>query len=106
MGLYEAELSKQIHLRNKQQKEWETMKKKMGAEKTVSTAREQHLKDDKLEDDRIELEETNKSKSLASSLLKGALARANDEEEDVDVLQKAVDVILNQNGKVHNAAYA
>ena len=31
MGLYEAEISKQIHLRNKQRKEWDAMKNKLHA---------------------------------------------------------------------------
>lgn len=102
MGLYEAELSKQIHLRNKQQKEWEIMKKKMGMARNHDNQKEGLT--DKQEDDRIEMEETSMSKKVAASLASSAasLGDGNCDEDEViaDVIQKAVDLLLNQNGKI------
>ena len=96
MGLYESELSKQIHLRNRQKKEWEMMKKKMALaeEQRKQQALEcQNLRDqEQREADRTELEETQASKNLTSAMVRSSLALES------DTLQKVVEVLQNQNG--------
>ena len=93
MGLYQSELGKQIHLRNKQKREWETMKKNM-EKKKMEEARQQALfEKEQQEHDSFELEETENSKSLSSAMLKSA------RENSDDTLRKAVDLLHNQNGK-------
>ena len=96
MGLYESELSKQIHLRNRQKKEWEMMKKKMALaeEQRKQQAVEcQNLRDqEQREADRTELEETQASKNLTSAMVRSSLALES------DTLQKVVEVLQNQNG--------
>lgn len=97
MGLYESELSKQIHLRNKQRREWENMKKAM---KTNEENKREHfhnkqliLEKEKREENMEELRETEVSKNLCT-----AKVRSTNEEVEF-ILQKIVDVLQNQNGK-------
>lgn len=96
LGLYESELSKQIHLRNKQRKEWDMMKKKMEQEqekKKSKKAEEQQLIDEEeKEEERVEIEETRVSKKLAAAMVRSAA------EEPSNVLEKIVEVLQNQNG--------
>lgn len=96
MGLYESELTKQIHLRNKQKQEWDMMKKKMviaEERKVQERAREQDvLEKEQREEDRIELEETRISKNLCAAMVKTPLASG------AEALQKVVEVLKNQNG--------
>ena len=97
MGLYESELTKQIHLRNKQRKEWEAMKKKMAwtEEQThVKKAQEQQLLDQEhREEERTELEETRASKKVTAAMVETALGG-----NIAESLQKIVEVLQNQNG--------
>lgn len=96
MGLYESEINKQIHLRNRQRREWDMIKKRIASEeeeKRKEKTKEQHLvEQEQREEDRIEIEETRASKNLASSMVRSALAGES------DTLQKVVDVLQNQNG--------
>ena len=98
MGLYESELNKQIHLRNRQKKEWEMMKKKIALaeeQRSQQAAQGQDLLDqEQREADRVELEETQTSKKLTSAMVKSSLAHAS------DTLPKIVEVLQNQNGKL------
>ena len=96
MGLYQSELSKQIFLRNKQKKEWEMMKKniahaeeKKREEKSVEQKR---IEKEQQEEDLLEINETQSSKKLTAAMVKSSL------EKNDDTLQRAVDVIQNQNG--------
>ena len=97
MGLYESELNKQIHLRNRQKKEWDMMKKKIAVaeeQKIQEAAEGQNLIDQEQRDaDRIELEETQTSKKSASEMVRSSLA------QESDSLKKIVEVLQNQNGK-------
>lgn len=97
MGLYESELSKQLHLRNRQKREWESMKKSMDLAKEKEkeeVARQKELfEQQKKDEDRIELQETETSKNLASRMSKSA------HEKSDDTLQRCVEVLQNQNGK-------
>ena len=97
MGLYESELSKQIHLRNKQRREWENMKKAM---KTNEENKREHfhnkqliLEKEQREENMEELRETEVSKNLCTAMVRSA------NEEVEFILQKIVDVLQNQNGK-------
>lgn len=96
MGLYESELTKQIHLRNRQKQEWDMMKKKMeiAEEKRVEDKNQEQdaIDREQREEDRIELEETHISKKLASSMVKSALGNG------ADTMQKMVELLQNQNG--------
>lgn len=96
MGLYESELNKQILLRKRQKREWDSMAKKMAlAEEERQRKRreeEEKLEQERREEDRVELEETRVSKDVCSAMVKSALGR------QADTLQKAVDVLQNQNG--------
>ena len=98
MGLYQSELTKQIYLRNKQKKEWEMMKKKMAVAEDRSrekkTGEEERMQRDKHEEDLEELQETRASKKLVSDMVKSAL------EKNADSLQRAVEVLQNQNGEL------
>ena len=99
MGLYESELNKQIHLRNKQRKEWDVMNKKMEADmekkKTEISQQQRLLEQDKRDEDRVEIRETNKSKNLVATMVQSA---HDEEEDDDDTLLKAVEVLQDQNG--------
>lgn len=96
MGLYELELSKQLHLRNRQKREWEMLKKKMIAakeeEEQENSRRNVLIEAKKKEEDRNELAETEVSKNLASAMVRSA------RETKDDTLQKAVELLQNQNG--------
>ena len=100
MGLYQSELSRQIHLRNKQKREWELMKKKIDLEndkKKKNLSHQQELfEQEQRQGDREELEETEASKKLASAMLRSASGQDNYEE----TLSKAVDLLHNQNGNL------
>lgn len=98
MGLYESELSKQILLRNRQRKEWEMMKKKceirqQQKQKESSELEQQQLQEKEAEN-RTEIAETDASKKLTNAML----ASARDKKDDT--LQKAVEVLHNQNGNL------
>lgn len=97
LGLYESELNKQIHLRNKQRKEWDMMKKRMEHDeekKMAQITKERELVEEEAkEEERIEIEETRVSKKLTSAMVRSAL------EEPAQALNKIVDVLQNQNGK-------
>lgn len=101
MGLYESELNKQIHLRNKQKQEWDMMKKKLvlaEEQRKEKAYQDQQLIDqEQREEDRIEIEETRLSKNLVSEMVKSALG------EQSSTLHKVVDVLQNQNGKSEDA---
>lgn len=95
MGLYESEISKQIHLRNKQKREWDIMKEKLLAsppKRLMSEELEKQLEEQKRQQDSQELEETHSSKKLAAAMIRSARGGMD------DTLQRAVDVINNQNG--------
>lgn len=100
MGIYESELSKQIHLRNRQKREWELMKKKLMEAKEKDqnqiACQEEEEQERRREEDRMEIEETEVSKNLATAMLRSA-ANRND-----DTLQRAVDLLQNQNGTRHS----
>lgn len=97
MGLYESELNKQILLRKRQRREWDMLEKKMAQEDEHNNLmREQEkelLQQQQREEDRLEMEETRLSKDLTSAMVRSALGK------QADTLQKAVDVLQNQNGK-------
>lgn len=97
MGLYQSELSKQIHLRKIQQREWESLKKKislnMQEKEKESNEREFRREQEEREENRTELEETNTSKKLAANMVQSAL------ESRDDTLKKVADLLQNQNGK-------
>lgn len=96
LGLYQSELTKQIHLRNKQRKEWDAMKKKMAIseeERISKKSKEQQLiEQEEKAEEKNEIEETRVSKRLTSAMTKSALA------ETSETLKKVVDVLHNQNG--------
>lgn len=98
MGLYQAELSKQIFLRNKQKREWEAMTKKIAAanerKKDEKTEEQLRLEQEEREQNLNEINETQVSKKLCSAMVKSALERNN------DTLERAVEVIQNQNGNL------
>ena len=94
MGLYESEISKQIHLRNKQRKEWEAMKKKLEVQPSKGLEVQRQLEEVRRLDDAVELKETQASKKLASAMVKSAKGGVD------DTLQKAVDFLNNQNGMI------
>lgn len=85
-----------MHLRNKQRREWDAIKKKMQmaeVERKEEVSRKEKMLDhDKMDEDRIELQETAASKQLTTAMVKSA--RGNSDE----TLQKAVEVLQNQNG--------
>lgn len=96
MGLYESELTRQIHLRNRQRKEWQMLKKNMEnppPTPTLPEAANLRFQEEKRKEDRQELEETTASKQLASAMVASAQNNAG------DTLQKVVDLLNNQNGK-------
>lgn len=102
MGLYESELSRQIHLRNRQKKEWQAIRKKMendaaeasnNSKNLVPQHVEKQFQEDKRREDNQEMEETVRSKQLASAMMKSANSNHD------DTLQKCVEVMNNQNGK-------
>lgn len=96
MGLYESEISKQMYLRNKQKREWEVMKKKIALDKELSQKslieQQQVYDQERREEDRLEIRETETSKKLALAMLKSA------NENSDDTLQRAVELLHNQNG--------
>ena len=97
MGLYESELTKQLFLRNKQRKEWDMMKEKIQAEterkeKEISN-QQRLLEQEKRDENRAEMAETDVSKNLANAML-----RSSQDDDDDDTLLKIVDVLKDQNG--------
>lgn len=98
MGLYQSELSRQIHLRNKQKREWVTLRKKIAQtneERNSKISQQQELlQQEQDKADQEEMLETETSKKLASSMVSSA---AN--EGVADTLLKVVDILQNQNGK-------
>lgn len=98
MGLYNSELNKQIHLRNKQKREWEKMKKAMEGDmqkRMEERARNQSiLEQEKRNDDRIEMVETDRSKKLTNAMVYSAQEGLAVDE----TLHRAVEVIRDQNG--------
>lgn len=99
MGLYQLELSRQLHLRNKQKREWEMMKKKIeknNANKETELSKEQEMiEQEQREEELTEIRETNVSKKLATEMVRSA------RENDAETLKKAVDVLQNQNGNFY-----
>lgn len=97
MGLYESELSRQIHLRSRQKKEWQMLRKKMEAEANsrhvIPEQVEKEIQEEKRKDDQRELAETATSKQLAAAMMRSSTA--NDDE----TLHKCADLLNNQNGK-------
>ena len=98
MGLYQSELTKQRHLKKMQKKEWDMMKKKMAEKqqhKNNELNEQQTIHDqEEREQNLVELRETEASKKLASAMVKSSLERKD------DTLQKAVDLLHNQNGNL------
>ena len=98
MGLYQSELSRQLHLRNKQKREWEMMKKNVANEretKEMEQSRQQELlEQEEKEEERAEMHETEVSKKLSSAMVRSAQAN------DPDTLQKVVELLQNMNGKI------
>ena len=96
MGLYESELSKQLFLRNKQRQEWDMMNKKIEAEKEKQKkdgSHQQRLIDqEKRDDDRVEMAETEVSKKLTSTMVRSF------QEDDNETLGKVVDVLKDHTG--------
>ena len=97
MGLYQLELSRQVHLRNKQKREWEIMKKKQAIsqekkEKHLSHQQELFEKQQRAED-LEELQETEASKKLAAQMTNSAREKSD------DTLLRAVNLLQNQNGE-------
>ena len=96
MGLYESELTKQIHLRNRQKQEWDMMKKKMeteAADNLHKSNKEQELiQQEEREEERMELEETRVLKNLTSAMVNSSL------HNEGDALHRVVEVLQNQNG--------
>lgn len=93
MGLYQLELSRQIHLRNKQKREWEVMKKKEAISQEKKQAQQDLVEKELRAEDAEELQETEISKQLASEMNESA--RDNSD----DTLMRAVNLLHNQNGK-------
>lgn len=85
-----------MQLRNRQKKEWEVMKRKMDhvtEEKKKAFAQQQQIgQQERRNEDRVELMETETSKQLALAMLKSA------KENSDDTLQRAVELLHNQNG--------
>ena len=100
MGLYQTELSRQIHLRNKQKREWDRMKKVvLTKEKEKKSAKHQELLEkEQKEEDLEELRETEISKNLDSAMV------ASGRKNSSDILLRAVDLLHNQNG-IFNLLY-
>lgn len=76
------------------------MKKNMVNEEArkEKVAQQQHLQDQaQREEERVELQETRNSKNLTAAMVKSALGK-ND-----DTLQKAVEVLHNQNGNIQSS---
>ena len=100
MGLYQSELSRQIHLRNKQKREWESLKKKiakdMEQQKKDLTNEQDLFEQEQRQEDLEEMRETEASKKLATAMLRSASGLDNYEE----TLSKAVDLLQNQNGNM------
>lgn len=96
MGLYSSELTKQLHLRNKQKREWDLMRKKMVLEeeneKDQRSRNEQMLDQDRLNEDQIELQETVVSKNLCSAMVRSVRANCD------DTMKRSVELLQNQNG--------
>lgn len=101
MGLYEAELNKQLLLRNKQRKEWDMMKQRIDADKERKNKelsdQQRLLQNEKREEDRVEMAETDASKRLVN-----VMVRTAQEDDDDDTLVKIVDVLKDQNGNYHD----
>lgn len=100
MGLYESELNKQILLRKRQKREWDSMIKKMAQQeeekKKKKAEEEERLQEERRKEDVIEMEETRVSKDVCSAMVKSALGK------QADTLQRVVDVLQNQNGNDRN----
>ena len=98
MGLYESELNKQILLRKRQKREWDSMLKKLAQQQQqkekAKLEEEEKLEQERREEDLIEMDQTRVSKDLCSVMVKSALAK------EAGTLQKVVDVLQNQNGKL------
>lgn len=98
MGLYQSKLSRQLHLRNKQKQEWDMMKKNIEIEKkqiALQLFRQKEMIDQEERDEEdTEIKETELSKKLCSSMVKSS--RNN----DLDTLQKTVDLLQNMNGNL------
>lgn len=96
MGLYELELTKQIHLRNRQKREWEMLNKKRVQEEQLQLQKNNdeqiHLHQEEKNEERIEMEETKVSKNLASAMVRSSLG------DQAETLQRVVEVLQNQNG--------
>lgn len=96
MGLYQSELTRQIHLRNRQKREWEKMKQAelINREKKKNDlSRKQELfEKEQREEDLEEIRETEVSKSLAAAMF-GSARESKD-----NTLMKVVDLLQNQNG--------
>lgn len=104
MGLYQSELTKQIHLRKLQKKEWERMKKKrfldnQQQQTDLSNKQTAQVESEERAETLRELEETEASKRLASAMVKSSL------EMCPNTLKKAVDVIQNQNGNYQTLVF-
>lgn len=97
MGLYESELNKQIHLRNRQRREWDMLNKNMEIEgekrKRDISEQEKMLEQERREENRIEIAETEASKTLTQ-----AMVRSSQEDDCQETLLKVVDVLRDQNG--------
>lgn len=97
MGLYQSELNKQIHLRNKQKQEWDLMKKKLQIseeKKQTELSKKQMLLEKEQEmEDQQEVQETDVSKTLSAAMVQSAR-----DHETSHTLQRAVDLLHNQNG--------
>lgn len=100
MGLYQSELTRQIHLRNKQKREWGVIRKNMkksNEEKKNELSHQQQLFEQEQERANVEeMQETEKSKGLAAALVKSANANLQSD----DTMKKAVDLLQNQNGNM------
>ena len=84
-----------MHLRNKQRREWEKMKKQIDSNNSKQALEEEQLKlqeEAKRKEDKIEMEETLVSKKLS------AVMSRNARQQKHDTLQNAVDLLANQNG--------
>ena len=97
MGLYQSELSKQIHLRKMQKREWDGMLRNISQNaqqklKDISERQRVHEEEER-EGNLREIDETNVSKKLASAMVKSSLENWD------DTMQRAVDLLQNQNGK-------
>ena len=97
MGLYESELSRQIHLRSRQKKEWQIQRKKMEEAAAAKASKpveiEKQILEDKKKEDIREMEETATSKQLAATMVRSSAAS-----NQVETLQNCVDLLNNQNG--------